>query len=90
MLNQALRLIKGSLSQELNSTVSEGTLFRGASVSTQLASVYMRIHGESYLKAALGPFFEALLARNVRLEVDPNRAPDSPDMIERDCLVRTP
>lgn len=86
-----MRLLKQSLKEELQRTVSEGTLFRGVSVSTRLVSHYMQAHGKGYVEAILSRFFNALLSHDMCLELDPNRAPDCPpETLERNCSVRIP
>ncbi len=85
---QAMCLLKLCLLKELRDTTSEGTLFRGSSLSTRLVSHFMRSHGSSYLEATLAHFFAKIRLGDVRVEVDPNRAPDfSPADIDRNCIV---
>lgn len=69
-----LDYIKSAIRQDVDSSESEGTLFRTNTLLTAIMSSYCQRIGKNYLKAILGPAFQWLQESTQSFEIDPEQA----------------
>lgn len=73
--NRLISLLKAAITQEIRSTTTAATLFRGASMATKLLSIYtFDKAGLDYLRETVSELVNAISLSKSSFEVDPNKA----------------
>ena len=80
-----LDYVKSAIRQDVDSTESEGTLFRTNTLLTAIMSSYCQRVGKTYLKSVLGPAFQWLQESTQSFEIDPEQA-ETPEAIKQNIF----
>eukprot|EP01094_Clydonella_sp_ATCC50884_P000789 TRINITY_DN1059_c0_g3_i1.p1 TRINITY_DN1059_c0_g3~~TRINITY_DN1059_c0_g3_i1.p1 ORF type:complete len:2924 (+),score=934.19 TRINITY_DN1059_c0_g3_i1:108-8879(+) len=67
--------IEHAVRKEIDATVQESTLFRGASAATKCMSLFAKEVGKNYLDSSIGHLLTWIATQQLDLEVDPSKLP---------------
>jgi len=79
----ALKFLESLIIEEVENTVTEGTLLRDNNITVGLLSAHARTVGHQYLVDTIGPLLKYVKSLNYNLEIDPQKLTDQGTDLEQ-------